>query len=201
MIWDNTVSKRAGNVLLKKRDAGIVPSAARAGGRQGGRQGGRGERRGRWKRPFEFPSSMLPLLSSLLAYVFFLHSRRCGTGTRLPWRRPLVWGPRVSHDCVSVRALTPINRCARRLERHEHLETWHRPACQGTFLGCRLRMREIVRREGRDATWCRRRCSQITCALTLRDSPGDKLSRKQTMALSSASGVWVGVLLGRRERS
>src|SRR6266540_6831664 len=28
-IWDNTVSKRSGNVRLKKRDAGVVPSEAR----------------------------------------------------------------------------------------------------------------------------------------------------------------------------
>ena len=88
---------------------------------------------GRAKRPSEFPS-MLPLLSSPLAYVFSLHSGCCGTGPRLLWRLPVVWGPRVSNDFLSVRALTPVNRFSRRLECYEQLETLPRPACQGTSL-------------------------------------------------------------------
>jgi len=144
---------------------------------------------------------MLPLLSSPLVYVFFLHSGQLwhrasialapsfGVGTprleRLSLRagsnarQPFLdasWAPGATWDCAS-------------------------PCVWGHLLGCRLRMREIVRREGSDATWCRRRWSRITWALTLRDSPGDTLSRKRTIALSSASGVWVGVILGRRERS
>jgi len=39
----------------------------------------------------------------------------------------------------------------------------------------------------------------ITEHWTLRDSPGDKLSRKRDDSLSSASGVWVGGAPGRRE--
>jgi len=49
----------------------------------------------------------------------------------------------------------------------------------------------MVRREGIDSPWCRRRWSRITCALT----PGEKLSRRRTMAMSTAAGVLVGVVL------
>jgi hypothetical protein len=78
--------------------------------------------------------SMLPLLSSSLVYVFFLHAGHCGTGPRLLWRLPWVWGPRVSNDFLSIRALTPVNRFSMRLERQEPLETLPRPACEVTSL-------------------------------------------------------------------
>jgi len=52
------------------RERGVGAGERRGGA--GGRAAGGQRRRGRWKRPFEFPS-MLPLLSSPLAY-FFLHS-------------------------------------------------------------------------------------------------------------------------------
>src|SRR5215475_7576424 len=34
---------------------------------------------------------------------------RCDTGPRLLWRLPVVWEPRISHDGLSVRALTLVN--------------------------------------------------------------------------------------------
>ena len=100
--------------------------------------------------------SMLPLLSSPLVYVFFLHSGHCGTGPRLRWRLPLVWGPRVSNDFLSVRALTPVNRFSMRLERQEQLETLPRPAREVTSLdaacGCdRSYDARVVTRCGVDA--------------------------------------------------
>ena len=103
----------------------------------------------------QFPS-MLPLLSSPLVYVFFLHSERCGTGPRLLWRLSVVWEPRVSHDCLSVRALTPVNRFSMCLERHKQRETVHRPACEVTPLdaagGCdRSYDARAVTRRGVDA--------------------------------------------------
>ena len=55
----------------------------------------------------------------------------------------------------------------------------------------------MVRREGLAAPWCRLRWSRITGALT----PGEKLSRSRTMAIATAAGIVVGVVLGRRERS
>ena len=77
---------------------------------------------------------MLPLLSSLLVYVFFLPSGRCDTGPRWLWRLPVVWEPRVSHDCLAVRALTPGHRFSLCLERQEQRETLHRPAYEVTSL-------------------------------------------------------------------
>ncbi len=70
-----------------------APAAPAAGGQR---------RRGRWKRPFEFPS-MLPLLSSPLAYFFFpTFSGQCITSPRAVWRllwRPDLASPMPFHPC------------------------------------------------------------------------------------------------------
>ena len=60
--------------------------------------------------------SMLPLLSSPLAYCFFpAFCRRCVTSPRLVWRLSVALGPRVSNDLLSVRAQPPVTRFSIRL--------------------------------------------------------------------------------------
>jgi hypothetical protein len=89
--------------------------------RRGGRWGGCG-RRGSAKMPFESPirpfesPSMLPLLSSPLAYFFFPpFFGHCAPSPRAVWRLPVALGPLVSNDLLSVRAQTPVTRFSMRL--------------------------------------------------------------------------------------
>ena len=85
------------------------------------------------KMPFILPS-MLPLLSSLLVYVF-------SSILDALWHRATIalapscgMEPRISHDGLSVRALTPGNHFSRHLERHKQPEPLPRPACAVTSL-------------------------------------------------------------------
>ena len=78
--------------------------------------------------------SMLPLLSSLLVDVFSSILDALWHRASMALAPSFGVGTRISHDCLSVRALTPVNRFSRRLECYEQLETLHRPACQGTSL-------------------------------------------------------------------
>jgi hypothetical protein len=84
------------------------------------------------------PASLWPLCcrccqASLWMFFppFWTH---CGTGPRLLWRLPVVWEPRISHDGLSVRALTPGNHFSMHLERHKQPEPLPRPACAVTSL-------------------------------------------------------------------
>jgi len=59
----------------------------------------------------------------------------------------------------------------------------------------------VVRREGSDSTLRCRRWSRITPALTVPDPSGANVWRSRTISASRASGVFVGVVSGRRECS
>jgi hypothetical protein len=101
--------------------------------------------------------SMLPLLSSPLAYFFFrAFSGRCVTLPRAVGQRSLAPRPRVSTAFPPVRmqtqslpvAMFPLQRCERQSEPYDV------QACEVTSCAWRLSMREIVRHEGPASTRC-----------------------------------------------
>jgi hypothetical protein len=118
-------------VCIAPPSSGACPAPAQAalagwGGARGGTQepgGPRGRRRGmlgrarpagRRKKCFKLPS-MLPLLSSPLAYVF-LPCILWALGHTLAWSGGFLWrgDPSVSNDLLSVRAQPPVTRFSRR---------------------------------------------------------------------------------------